>query len=201
MILWQFAAEVVEGVANRLFRIGDLCLFEIVKIGHDNSHELFRTGTRFTLVLHADDRKLGDERAFQIMNFEVLGVNVFARRQHDHVLAAADDVEMAVIELAEVAGAKPAVIRKRVCRRLFVAVVAGKNHRPFYQHFADALGVRFGDLDLGTVHRFADRSDAVVVLVCGGRRTASFGQAVALQNGKSELMKVLCHFFVKTRSS
>ncbi len=134
------------------------------------------------------------------MDLKVLGVHVLTRGQDDHVLAPADDVEMTIHLLAQIARAEPAVLGKRLSGRGLVVVIAFEHHRPAYQNLTDTVGVGLVDLYLRAVHRFADRAYAVVVLVCRCRRPARLGQAVALQNGKAELMKVRGHRLVKSRS-
>ena len=93
------------------------------------------------------------------MDFEVFGMDIFAGRQNDDVFAAADDVKMAVlVDLSQVAGAKPSVVGERLGIRRRILVIALENHRAFDQNFADAFFVGIVDLDLGTVHRLADAS-------------------------------------------
>ena len=96
------------------------------------------------LVGHADDGDAGDpvDVVDEVLDFG--RVDVLAARD-DHVLEPVRDVEVAVgVEIAEVAGAEPAVRRERAGRRLGEVEVARED-------------VRAGDLDL------ADRA--------GGART------------------------------
>ena len=105
-----------------------------------------------------------------------------------------------LIDAAQVTAAKPAVFGERIGGRLRILIITGKDHRPFDKHLTDALGLRVGDLDLGAVHRLADRADAIVVLVSCRSGPARFRQAVALQNSESELVKILGDLFVKART-
>src|SRR4051812_11961941 len=107
---------------------------------------------------------------------------------------------MTVYKLAEVAGAEPSILGEGFGGRRRILVVTVKDHRSFYQNFADAVLVRVRDLDLGAVHGLADRPDPVIVLVSGGCGAARFRQTVALQDRKSELMEVDRHILIESRS-
>ena len=78
LIFRQFATEIIESVTDRFFRIGHAGLLKIGKIRHDNGGKFFGTGTCLALVVNAYYGEFGDERAFEVMDLEILGVNVFA---------------------------------------------------------------------------------------------------------------------------
>ena len=88
-------------------------------------------------------------------------------------------------EPSEVARAKPAVVSKSLGGGLRILVITVEYHRAADQNLADAVLVRFDDLDLSAFHRFAHRSDAIVALVSRGRGAACFGQAVTLNDRKT----------------
>src|SRR5262249_17938094 len=88
------------------------------------------------LVRHADDRGAGDTWAARERALDLLGIDVLAATD-DHVVDAADHVELAVlVELAEIAGAVPSALD-----RLGVGIrplpVAGD--RPRARHAGDDL--------------------------------------------------------------
>src|SRR5687767_4216318 len=104
------------------------------------------------------------------------------------------------VEYAEVTGAKPAVGSKCFGGRGVVPVVTIKNYAAADQDLADAFAVRLVYLYLGPAHRLADRADAVVGFEGGRRSSASFGQAIALDNRKPEPMKIDRDVFVEARA-
>src|SRR5688572_13896492 len=128
-------------------------------------------------------------------------MNIFAGWKNDHILRPADDVQMAIlIEFAKVARAKPAVGSKCFGGCRVVPVISIENDATADQDLADAFVVRFVYLYLGPAHRLADRADAVVGFEGGRRGSASFGQAIALDNRKPEPMKIDRNAFVKARA-
>src|SRR5580765_1599296 len=104
------------------------------------------------------------------------------------------------VDTPEIAGAEPTVLSKSFGGRLRVAIITGKDHRPLDQNFADPFLVRVEYLDLGPVHRLADRTDLIIVLIGCGRGAACFGQYVALQDRKAKLVKVHRNVFIETRA-
>src|SRR5687767_1348467 len=105
-----------------------------------------------------------------------------------------------LIEFAKVTGAKPAVGSKCFGGCGVVPVVTIKNYAAADKDLADAFAVRLVYLYLGPAHRLADRADAVVGFEGGRRSSATFGQAIALDNRKPEPMKIDRDAFVEARA-
>ena len=69
-----------------------------------------------------------DQGAVGVDRLDLLGEDVLAAGQHDQLLAAADDVQIALgVEAAEVAGAEEAVAGERLAGRLGIVPVAGED--------------------------------------------------------------------------
>src|SRR5688572_1636056 len=135
------------------------------------------------------------------MNFQIFRMNILARRQDDHVLRPADDMKMPVlIDPAQIAGAKPAIRGESFIGGSGIAVVSLENDRALYQDLAHAFLVQLSELYLGAFHWLTDRAYAVVILVRCGRRTACFGEAVALNDRESEIVEIECDVIIETRS-
>src|SRR6266508_5873711 len=128
------------------------------------------------------------------MRLDVVGKNLLAGRELDHVLLATDDVEMArPIEASEVAGVEPSVSGECFAIRFRVAIVTRHDDGTADRDFADALFVRLIDPDFDAVERRTHRSDFVVLKARDGGGPGGLAQAVALQDGEAETMKILRH--------
>ena len=118
-----------------------------------------------------------DARVFADRVLDVLGIDLEAVGEGDHVLLPTVQPEKAVVvELAEVAGVVPAT-RQRRLRRLVVLPVALEDVRPAGQHLAVLARP---DLDAGK--RNADRAKAIATKAIEGQRGRALGHAVALQD-------------------
>ena len=87
------------------------------------------------------------------------------------------------------------------CRSFEILVVAFHHDRPADSNFADAGAVRIDNLELYAWQSGSHGADNVVFHACdrGGSRRLS--EAVALENGESQIMKILGHIQVKGRSA
>src|SRR5947209_14731369 len=129
--------------------------------GDDESH----ADLAHAVVGDADDRRLLDVRMAQESVLDLGRVNVEAA-DDEHVLDATDDAEVAaLVEHAEVAGARPAVVGQRVGRGLRVVEVAG-HHRPALDDDLARLSRRSIDAELepgtGAAHGGGDGLEVVV---------------------------------------
>ena len=96
--------------ANDFFGVDDLALLEHVEVGHDHGIEAFGVGVA-GLGFQAHHADFLDEGRLQVVGFDLFGINVFAVGEDDEFLAASGDEQIAAgIEVAEVAGIKPAVL-------------------------------------------------------------------------------------------
>jgi hypothetical protein len=116
-------------------------------------------------VRHADDRALGDAGQVVERGLDLGRVDVEAAAD-DQVLAAADDRDVAArVDLADVAGAKPAAVGELVLRLLGHAPVAREDVRAAHLDAADLAGVEaaalvVADPELDAGQREADRAAA-----------------------------------------
>ncbi|MHC2398896.1 hypothetical protein ACVMGC_003440 [Bradyrhizobium barranii subsp. barranii] len=129
-------------------------------------------------------RRMAQQDLFDLQGRDLLPAAV------DDVLDAADDEEIAVgVEIAEVAGPKPAVAEGGPCRRL-VIIIAAAHVRPA-QHDLAMLAARkraarpVHDRDL-RARSTADRSDLAQLERIGGDLRGRFRHAVGLEHGNAE---------------
>ena len=124
------------------------------------------------------DARIGRERVL-----DVLGIDVRAVGEDDHVLLAAPQPQEAVlVELAEVAGVVPAVLVEDRARRLLVLPVPLEDIRTARDH----LAVR-GDLHLDAGYRCADGPETVQVDAVERERGRALGRSVPLEHIDAEL--------------
>ncbi len=113
-----------------------------------------------------------------------------ARGDDDVALAVCDRQEPVVVELADVAGAQPAVLAEHLARRFLVAEIAGEDRRPPEEDLAVV-----GDSDLDVRQRGPDRAEPEAVRQVAGRGRRPLRLAVALENqhvdGQEELGDLL----------
>ena len=135
------------------------------------------------------------------MGFDLLGVDVLPRGQHDDLLAAARDRQPAGgVEDAQVAGVQPAV-DERGGRRVGTAVVARHHDRPADRHLAVAIALGRQDADLDARQRRPDRRRQPAA----GRRerggAGALGEAVRLHDVEPETVQVAADRRVEARAA
>src|SRR6266508_4234819 len=105
----------------------------------------------------------------------------------DDVLLAVDEEEVAlVVDVPDVAGFEPALVRYGLAGRVFVSEIAAHDPRAADEDLADRSAV---DASIGAVDRLADRAelDGTAETV-SGHDAACLGQPVALEYGAAEAL-------------
>jgi hypothetical protein len=141
-----------------------------------------------------DHRQLLDVRTVFVEILDLVGIDVLAVGVDDDVLAAPDDVEVALfVEAAEVAGVEPA-IADGVRGGLFVLPVPRHHVLAAGDDLADARVVGVGDLDLDASQRLAHRArDGLLLGRAHRQHGRSLGQAVALEEVEAHAVEHLQH--------
>ncbi|MDD9985441.1 MAG: hypothetical protein OXQ31_04130 [Spirochaetaceae bacterium] len=141
---------------------------------------------RSAVGIQPDHGRVGDRRVGLQHLLHVLGIDVAAVGQDDHVLLAALDVEVALrVQEALVAGLVPLSIERarRLLRRLPVAL---GDVRPAHQDLAVV-----GDAHVDARHRPAHRVEAGIVQRVGADHRRRLGGAVALQDVDADQVPLL----------
>ena len=124
----------------------------------------------------ADDDRLRDEARCLQRVLEVLRRDVLAAGGDDQILLAVGDLQEAVrVDLAEVAGAEPAVVGEGRCRRLGILVVAAEDGVAAHEDLAVLV-----EPDLAALDGAADRAEVEVVGVVDAQRARRLREPVAL---------------------
>src|SRR5229473_1009949 len=132
-------------------------------------------GDKFAPI--ADDHGIQNVGARLQSVFDGLRSDEFSRRRFDQVFLAVGDEEIVVfVEIADVAGGKPAVFGENFAGGFGILVIALHDAGAFHKN----LSV-LGGADLNVGNWFAGTADAIVWIIAGDYRR-SFRQAVALIN-------------------
>ena len=116
--------------------------------------------------------------------------HVLAAGRYQQVLLAVGDAQKAVrIDLTDVPGGEPAIIKKHLRRRLRPLVVAPGDVRTARQDFAIVAEAQFHPRN-----RRPDGTEFEVVVPVGGQRRAGFRKPVALQDEQAGGVKELGDF-------
>ena len=135
-------------------------------------------------VSGSHDRAVGDRVLPQKLGLDVLGMDVEATRQHDHVLEPAAQAEEAVVvELAQVAGAVPAILGERRARGLFVSPVSGRHVRAAHEDLSVVA-----DADLDARHRPPDAAGTARSARVRGDAGGALRRAVALEHRHAQAL-------------
>ena len=125
---------------------------------------------------------------------DVLGVDVRAVREDDHVLRAAAQRQEAVgVELAEIAGVVPAVDQAGT-GRLFVLPVAGEDVRAAHEDLAVLR-----DPDLDTRQRHADGRHVLLVEPIEGHARRALGRPVPLEDVDAHVLPAVAEGGIERR--
>ena len=152
-----------DGDADRVVEPLGLGLAQRILVRHDEGREL---------AVAFEHGGLGDQRARGKRGLDLLGTDILAARQHDHVLDAPGDRQRAVgLDAAEIAGPEPTVLGERRPGGPAVRKIAGEDVRAADLHLADPLAVGIGDAQFAALDRLALGADpAGAEPVVGGDR-------------------------------
>src|SRR4030095_2951441 len=142
-----------------------------------------------------------DVGALQIVSFQFIGVDVFSVRENDDFFLSSGDKQVpAGIQAPQVARMEP-ILLQYCCRSFEILVVAFHHDRPADSNVADAGAVSIDNLELYAWQSGSHGADNVVFHACDRGGSRRFSEAVALENGESQIMKILGHIQVKGRSA
>src|SRR5581483_6029377 len=137
------------------------------------------------------------------MRLDLLRVNILAVAENDYIFAAPGYEEIAAsVEIAEIASVKPAIFQN-FGGGVGTVVVALHHDGTANQDFARAvLSVfRFGNPDLSTRQRLADRTEQVLSGRRQRRSAGSFGKAEGLEDIEAHVFEVASYFGIEARTA
>ncbi len=132
-------------------------------------------------LFQTDHHAVADLGLLPQRSLQVLGIDVHPFARDDDIFLATLEVEIAFgIELADIAGAKPAFfVQHRL--ELFCLPIAGSNVGAAHQDFAVLI-----ELDFAAFQHFADRTLAGAKRMVQRNERSGFGEAVALNHDEAK---------------
>ena len=145
-------------------------------------------------------------RRFQIVRLNLLRINIFSVRKHDHFFSAARDEQVtARIEVSQIARVEPAIAQNRR-RGIWTIPVALHHNRPAQRNLPccrRALFHRFriDDLRFHCGKRRPDGPNHNLPRTVDKCAACCFRQAVSVQHVDPERIKIACNCRIKARTS
>ncbi len=166
----QLDRQALELEAHDLAEVHDAAFAHDLLVRHD--HRVQALGGWLTRPAQAEHAELLDERRAAVVRFDLLGIEILSRAQHDHFLLAPCDVQAALtIEPAKISRVEPPVTND-VGRGIRPLVILAHDDRSANEHLAAGIARRRFRPERTDRPAWSDRSRSVSPRqAVGGRLT------------------------------